>query len=58
MKKILLKFFFDNEIKIKEYMKFKIKKLEDERNVKEEVDHEPENAAKKKKKINIPKKSI
>lgn len=47
MKKILLKFIFDNEIKIKEYMKFKIKKLEDEKNVKEEVDHGPENAAEK-----------
>ena len=28
-------------------MKFKIKKLEDEKNVKEEVDHGPENAAEK-----------
>jgi len=46
--KNIIKIFFDNEIKIKEYMKFKIKKLEDEKNVKEEVVNEPDNAAEKK----------
>jgi len=46
--KNIMKIFFDNEIKIKEYMKIKIKKLEDEKNVKEEVEHEPDNAAEKK----------
>ena len=43
----IMKNFFDNEIKRQEYMEIRIKKLEDEQNVKEEVEHEPENEAEK-----------
>ena len=45
--KNIMKNFFDNEIKRQEYMEIRIKKLEDDQNVKEEVEHEPENEAEK-----------
>ena len=43
--KNIMKNFFDNEIKRQEYMEIRIKKLEDDQNVKEEVEHELENDA-------------
>ena len=42
---IIMKKFFDNEIERQEYMEMRMKKIEEESNVKEEKEHEPETEA-------------
>jgi len=43
----IMKNFFDNEIERQEYMEVRMKKIEEDSNVKEETVHEPENDAEK-----------
>ena len=43
----IMKAFFDNEIERQEYMEVRMKKIEEDSNVKEESAHEPENEAEK-----------
>ena len=43
----IMKNFFDNEIERQEYMEVRMKKIEEDSNVKEEAAHEPENEAEK-----------
>ena len=43
----IMKSFFDNEIERQEYMEVRMKKIEEESNIKEEAAHEPENEAEK-----------
>ena len=43
----IMKNFFDNEIERQEYMEIRMKKIEEDSNVKEEAAHEPENEAEK-----------
>ena len=45
--KNIMKNFFDNEIERQEYMEVRMKKIEEDSNVKEEAAHEPENEAEK-----------
>ena len=43
----IMKNFFNNEIERQEYMEIRMKKIEEDSNVKEETEHEPENEAEK-----------